>query len=481
MTATTTSQATPYGAKIPTYVKAIYGLGDWGAASATTARSLFWAFFLVSVIGIPIELAGAAIVVGRIWDGINDPLIGILSDRLSTKWGRRRPLIMAGAIPFGVGFFLMFNAPPFEANWAITVYYILVFILYDTAFTLVNAPYAALTPEMTQDYDERSSLAGWRMGNSIFASLLTAALFKLLAENVFAGWFEGAKAVQRGYAVSAAIWGLVIIITPLLVVAVVREPTNYEEEEELNLLQILKDVWANKPFRIGALVYLLTFTAVDIITAIFVWFLIYYMQLGNGADSLVLAATLGMATLTMPITVMLMRRFGKKRTYFVLMSFWVVVQLGISAIAPGNLNLVLLLAALAGLGYGAANAIPWAIVADVIEEDEWNTGKRREGAYSAFLVTFRKFTSAMSIALVAFMLGRAGFIEPNGAIGQSPLDVTQPDSAINMLRIFMGVFPAILLICSMIAIRYYPLTKEAHAELRRKLEERRAQQALQTE
>lgn len=162
--------------KLSTFTKAIYGLGDWGASSATTARSLFWLFFIVSVVGVDVGIAGLAFIIGRLWDGINDPLVGTLSDRFRSRWGRRRPFMLLGAIPFGLGFFLMFNRPPFESDLAVALYYGVVFILYDTAYTVVNAPYSALTSELTEDYDERSSLAGWRMANSIFASLFTAGL-----------------------------------------------------------------------------------------------------------------------------------------------------------------------------------------------------------------------------------------------------------------------------------------------------------------
>ncbi|MEZ4638638.1 MAG: MFS transporter [Caldilineaceae bacterium] len=96
----------------------------------------------------------------------------------------------------------MFNPPPFADPLVAALYYGAVFILYDTAYTIVNAPYSALTSELTEDYDERSSLAGWRMANSIFASLLTAGLFKVLAENVFVNWFEGPNALVSGYAVA---------------------------------------------------------------------------------------------------------------------------------------------------------------------------------------------------------------------------------------------------------------------------------------
>lgn len=455
--------------KLSTFTKAIYGLGDWGASSATTARSLFWLFFIVSVVGADIRLAGIAFIIGRIWDGINDPLVGILSDRFRSRWGRRRPFMLLGAVPFGLGFFLMFSPPPFQSGWAVALYYGVVFILYDTAYTIVNAPYAALTSELTDDYDERSSLAGWRMANSIFAALLTAALFKLLAENVFAGWFDGPAALQRGYAVSGAIWGLVITLAPLLVVTFVREPERVLEKDDqpIDFFKITKEVLSNRPFRIGATIYLLAFTAVDIITTVFVWFLIYYMGLNPPFDSIVLALVLGVAFLSMPLTVTLMQRYGKGRTYIGMMTFWAVVMVVISLLPPGNIPLVMIAAALAGLGYGAANATPWAIVADVIEEDEWHTGKRREGVYAGYLVMFRKVATAFAVGfLVPQVLSATGFVEGNVA--------TQPESAILALRIFMGSIPAVLLIVSMVAAARYPLTREAHAELRRQLEERRA-------
>ncbi len=463
--------------RLPTFTKAIYGLGDWGAASAATARNLFWLFFIVSVVGVDISLAGVAFIIGRFWDGINDPLVGILSDRFRSRWGRRRPFMLLGAVPFGVGFFLMFSPPPFEGDLAIALYYALVFILYDTAFTIVNAPYSALTAELTEDYDERASLAGWRMANAIFVSLLTAGLFKLLAENVFAGWFSGPEATRNGYAVAAAIWGLVIIVSPLLVVAFVREPERGlpKEEKRINLVQITKEVFANRPFRIGATVYLLAFTSVDIITSVFVWFLIYYMQLTPPFDSIVLATVLGVAFLSMPLTIRLMQRLGKSVTYIRMMISWAAVMTVISLLPPGNVPLTLAAAAIAGIGYGAANAIPWAIVADIIEEDEWRSGKRREGIYASYLVTFRKIATAFAVGvIVPQVLGATGFIE--GAT------TFQPPAAVLALRIFMGVIPAALLILSIYAAARYPLDRAAHDELRRKLALRRArQQAEQPE
>ena len=123
--------------------KFIYGLGDWGTSAATAARNLYWLFFLVSVVGLKAEYAGTAILLGRAWDAVNDPLIGMISDRLNTRWGRRRPFLLFGAIPFGVMFFMLFIVPPFKGDAALAAYYTVVFLLFDTLYTVINVPYSA--------------------------------------------------------------------------------------------------------------------------------------------------------------------------------------------------------------------------------------------------------------------------------------------------------------------------------------------------
>lgn len=334
-------------------IKFIYGLGDWGTSAATTARNAFWFVFLTNVVGIGPGLAGAVVLVGRIWDGINDPLVGMLSDRLRTRWGRRRPFLLFGAIPFGLTFAFMFFVPPIESQVGLAIYYSAIFLIFDTLYTIVNVPYSALTPELSDDYDERSNLAGWRMGTSIFAALVTAGTFKLLAENVFGTWFGGGdQAIRSGYALTAAIWGMTLA-APLLIVFKNIEETEHEvDTDPIRPWQTFKEVFSNRPFRLGATVYLLSFATVDVILVVIVRFLIDYVQVDPGIDNLVLAIVLGLALLTMPLVVRMMRRFGKSRTYIGSMSFMAVVMAIISQVPPGGQNWILVAAVFAGLGFG---------------------------------------------------------------------------------------------------------------------------------
>jgi len=468
----------PVSEKLSTKTKLIYGLGDWGTSAATAARSLFWLYFLISVVGLNAGIAGVVILIGRIWDSVNDPLIGSLSDRIDTRWSRRRPFLLFGAIPFGLSFFFLFIQPPISDPVLLAVYYGLVFLLFDTMYTIINVPYSALTPELTEDYDERSSLAGWRIAIAILAALIAGATFQLLAENQIAPLFEPtfglSGSLRAGYAITAAVWSITLMIPPLILFKTIREPQRVPPDKDpFRPWRTFLEVFSNRPFRIASVVYLLSFTTADIVITVMVWFLIFYLGASTGFVSLVIGLVLGLAFITMPLTVKMMHKFGKKKSYIAAMSIFAIVLFFISQAPPGGYAYVVVAALFAGFGYGAVNVIPWAMVADVVEEDELKSGKRREGIYSGYLVFFRKLATAITIFGVTWILSLTGFIESTTGTVR---DIEQPESALLALRIMVGIVPAIMLIVAIIATTRYPLDRERHEDIRRQLEKRRAKQ-----
>ena len=167
-----------------------------------------------------------------------------------------------------------------------------------------------------------------------------------------------------------------------------------------------------------------------------------------------------------------MRRFGKRNMFIVSMALFAVVLIIISQVPPGGQYYVLVAAAVGGLGYGAANVVPWAIVADVVEADELKTGKRREGVYAGYLVFFRKLATAFSVFIATWVLDLAGFQE--GTTGSQ--FIQQPDSALLALRSLVGFVPAIMLAGAIFFAWQYPLDRDAHQEIRRQLVEQRQAQ-----
>ncbi|MEO0409053.1 MAG: MFS transporter, partial [Cyanobacteria bacterium P01_A01_bin.135] len=160
--------------------KLAYGAGDMGAG--LTANLVVFSFlaFLTNVAGLSPALAGTVLLVGKIWDGINDPMVGFLSDRTRSRWGRRHVWMLFGSIPFGVSFMLMWLVPGFEQPWLKFAYYLVVSMVFFTTYTAVNLPYAALTPELTQDYDERTTLSSFRLAFSLGGAVLGLALGAVL-------------------------------------------------------------------------------------------------------------------------------------------------------------------------------------------------------------------------------------------------------------------------------------------------------------
>jgi len=152
--------------------KLLYGAGDTGFSLTSTIVGTYLLIFLTDVVGIPAGLAGIPLLVGRSWDWINDPLVGHISDRTRTRWGRRRPFMLFGALPFGLAFAMLWYRPPWEDTVALVAYYAMAYVLFEAAATFVYMPYFALTPELTSDYDERTSLTSYRMFFSILGSLV---------------------------------------------------------------------------------------------------------------------------------------------------------------------------------------------------------------------------------------------------------------------------------------------------------------------
>lgn len=462
-------------AKLSMRTKFAYGLGDWGTSAATSARNLYWLFFLVSVVGLRAEVAGIVILIGRVWDSINDPLVGMISDRLQTRWGRRRPLILAGAVPFGLTFFFLFYVPDWDNDQVLLIYYAVVYLLFDTMYTVINVPYAAMTPELTEDYDERSSLAGWRIAIAILASLIAAASFKATAEDLIgmamAESMGLAEAVRFGYAATAAFWSVTLILSPVLLVLLVKETgSDRVLTDPIRPIQTLKEVLRNRPFRLVAVIYMLGFTTADIVVTVFVWFLVFYVGAERGFDVLVLGLVLGLAFLTMPLTVRLMRRFGKREAYIGTMAIYAIVLFIMSQIPRGGQWYVLAAAFFAGFGHGAVNVIPWAMIADVVDQDELMSGKRREGIYSGYMVFFRKLATALAIFIVTRVLAASGFVSSTGgSLGET----AQPESALIALRVLVGVVPSVMLVLSIVVAWRYPLSKQAHQELLRQLAQNR--------
>ena len=438
--------------------KLLFSTGDLSTSIPLAILMFFQLYFLTDVARLRPDYAGWAVGVGRIWDAINDPLFGLLSDRIRTRWGRRRVLLLFGAVPLGLSFMLMWIVPGM-GQLGLAIYYALVLILFDTVFTLVHVGYNALTPEMTSDYDERSSLNGYRMVFSISGTLGAIILATVL------GW--SIKDQRLLYGLVGLILGLVSMIPPWVVFSITRERPAAELPEPLPMRQAIRSTLSNSPFRLVMGLYLLSWTTASILAAVLIYFATYYLRVPEQANYFVLAAQ-GIAILFIPVVVWLARLLDKRRAFILGSATWIAVFLGIFSLRADQVTLAYILAALSGAGIATAYVIPWAMVPDIIEYDQVRTGQRREGSYYAFASFFQKLATGLAIWGMGQALAWAKYITPQ--VGQAP--PIQPAQAIQAIRIFAGPVPAILLILAIVCAWYYPISRENHKALLEQLAER---------
>jgi GPH family glycoside/pentoside/hexuronide:cation symporter len=467
-------------AKLPFWLKTLYGSGDWGIASIGMMRSIFYAIYLTDVVGIEPRLASLGALAGVIWDAINDPIIGVLSDRMKSKLGRRRPFLLWFAFPFGLSFVMLWSAPNWDSQVALLMYVTLAFMLSDTLTTLVAVPYYSLTPELTQNYDERTSLSSFR---SVF-QLLSAMVVVIAAPMIVDAVISGGGTQQQGFLTAGAVFGAIGSLPLFLIGLFVRERYSEEtqEQETLSFRETLKLAWQNVPFRYAVGIYMFNWSAVDMVAITFPFFLLYWVAQGNllakitifGVDLALESAFFGVmmfvCVLFVPFWLWLSKRFNKIQAYIAGMAAWVVVQVLIFTIQPGDTNYLLFIAALAGIGVSAAYILPDSILPDVIEWDELRTGRRQEGIYYGIRTLIRKLTGALVIFVTLQVLGWSGYMPP-------PENVTifkQPESALFMIRAMVSFIGAGILLGTIIIAWSYPLTREKYQRIQKLLAVRKS-------
>jgi GPH family glycoside/pentoside/hexuronide:cation symporter len=284
-----------------------------GAGIIATIEGFVFLIFLTNVAGLSLGWAGTVLLVGRIWDAVNDPLVGVLSDRTRFRWGRRHTWMLFGSIPFGVTFFLLWIVPQFSQNpqtneiWLV-VYYSLMFVMFDTAYTAVNLPYTALTPELTQDYDERTNLNSYRFAFSIGGSILALALGSGLEQI-----FNAPEQQRLQYMTLGAVCAVLSVIPIYVCVWGTEERYPEQTTEDLDLKQQFKVVWQNRPFLFVIGIYLFSWLAFQLTASILPYFVVNWMQLDDYFP--VALVVQSVAVVMLFVWSRVSDRVGKKVTY----------------------------------------------------------------------------------------------------------------------------------------------------------------------
>jgi GPH family glycoside/pentoside/hexuronide:cation symporter len=316
-----------------------------------------------------------------------------------------------------------------------------------------------MTPELTSDYDERTSLTTYRMVFSIIGALIAYVVPLVIIGDMSP---ENALRVRN---VGAGV--AFVSILPLLIVFLgTHERSEYQAQKQPKLSESFRAAVKNKPFLYAIGIFLLTWTALDVLQTVLLYYLKYRMNLPESGD-LIFGLLFVTAMISLPFWQWASRRWDKRRAYIGGMVFLAVVMVGLSFLNPDwGLLAMGLLSALAGVGLGAVQLLTWAMIPDAVEWDEVQTGQRHEGMFYSLVTTFRKIAVSISIPLVMLMLEWTGYVA-NAEI--------QPASAIFGLQLLIGPIPAICLVFGIVLAFIYPMNRTRHAELRTKLADRKAE------
>jgi GPH family glycoside/pentoside/hexuronide:cation symporter len=445
---------------LPLRTKLSYGVGDLGLALTGAMLGLLFAKFLTDTVGLPPSLVAVAIFIGRAWDLVNDPIQGYISDHIHTRWGRRRPFLLFGAIPFGLTFLGLWWIPPIASQVWLTVYYSAMYFLFDTFATILFIPYVALTPEITADYDDRTSLTSFRMGFSIFGSLLGIVVPLLVL---------GGAAIPPEKSTSVFIIASALAVAStipfLIVFAGTRENVAHVQQEQPKLREILSEMRGNRPYIIAVVIYLATILGFEVLIGSTLFFMQYKLQMPGIAAYTTLTMFLS-ALAAIPLWNWVSKKLDKAKGYAVAIASLTIILL-IFAFFDNHvpIYLIFIFSALAGIGLSAGHNIPWAILPDTIEYGEYLSGKRHEGIYYSFMALARKIASIFTLPALLLLLNWSGYV-PN-LPQQAPLTVT-------MIAFLFAGIPAVLFIIGFITALRYPLSRERFNEIKVELDRRKA-------
>lgn len=451
--------------------KFFYGFGDLSANIMFAAISFYLLYFFVNVGGLKAELASAVFLIAKFWDAFTDYLMGRISDKTKSKWGKRRVYMLFGAVPYGLAFLLLWIAPFGEsAQVGKMIYYTLAYMLFNTAWTVVYIPYNAITANMTDNYDERTSLNGIRIALANVGIILGAALFALFAdgqESLFYKLFGNAK---HAYLMSASIFAIISIVIMLLCAGNIKERVDDAEQNDKGFFVTLKEFFKLPEFRNVMLCYLLSMVGFDIIMAVFMFFINDSLGFSGGAMAMVFVAIpLVCAIASSFVWVKLSEKFNKHKVYTIACVYMAFVLIFAIFVPAKNIATTILLCVFAGFGMSAIQILPYASVPDVVEVDEYVNGTRREGAYYGITQFMYKVANGVSIALVSAVLGAFGYIESTDGTA-----IQQPDSALLAVRIVLGALPGVIFLISIIFSRRANLSRERFATIKAELDIRRA-------
>ncbi|MEM9767303.1 MAG: MFS transporter [Cyanobacteria bacterium P01_D01_bin.71] len=442
---------------LPFSVKLAYGTGELAAAVPSSLSAFFVLYFFTDVAGMTPVLAGGVLMFGRLWDAINDPLVGWLSDRTQSPLGRRYPWMLIGSVPLSICFVLLWTVPPVETQWGLFTYYSVLSLFAFASLTAVQLPYTTLAAELSDDYDERTALISMKSAFSIGGSILGLVMAQIVFDRV-------ANPEAQYHLLGRLSASLAVFMIVICVVGTYRRYWQVQAHRlhgqspapPQSLLSNMRSVFRNAAFRKILGLYLCGWIGIQLTAAMLPYFVGAWMELSESHFARMALTVQGTAIAMVIVWERVAKLSGKRTVFLVGAPLAIGALASLITVQPGQVFMMYLLGIFAGMGVATMYMVPFSMLPDVVDLDELHTGLRREGLYFSAVVFLQK----LGIAVALFASG--SFLDLTGFIANAE---SQPPAALWSIRLLIGPLPAVLLVCSLWFAYRYPISRHRHEEI----------------
>lgn len=449
-----------------------YGLGD-------TASNLYWKLFenfqlifYTDVFGISAAAAATMFFVTKLWDAINDPLVGFLSDRTKTAWGRFRPYLLWMSIPFAVTGILTFYTPDLPPNGKLIYAYITYTAVF-MAYTAINIPYGALMGVISPNSLERTTVSTYRFILAFFGGLVVQKFTEPLV-----AFFGGSSQImvdgvaltvidkQTGFFWTVVCYALAAVVLFTITFLTTKERVVPEQTENTAFRQDVKDLLKNRPWLVLLIVGLFQILAGWTRGSATAYYFTYYV--GSTFGDFLVAGTIA-SIIGMLFTKQLVKIFGNKLLMILVMLANALCMAAFIFLNKEQVGAMYALHIVGSFITGPMPILLWAMYADVADYSEWRNHRRATGLVFAAATFSQKLGSALGAAVPGWALAAYSFNAPIDNVQQ-----VQSEATIGGIITLMSVTPAIFLSCGCIAMLFYNISPQLMHQIETELQQRKA-------
>ena len=432
-----------------------YSIGDFAGSSLWQTMAFFLPVFYTDVFLLPAASVATLFMVVRIFDALNDPIMGTIADRTRSRWGKFRPYLLFGSVPLGLLTALMFTTPDLSDSGKLVYAYVTYFLLL-VLYTLVMVPYNTLVGVMTSNPVERTSLSSYKFVFAYAAGLMVQALLIPMVSKL------GQGNEAQGYQLSMTGLGIICVIALVIAFASTKERVKPDPKVQTSLKNDLKDIMQNRPWLILFCCTAMVFIYIGIRSASVMYYFEYFVGRRELAAVFMVSGTVAVLLGVLP-TKILSQKFGKRNLFLACLAV-IIISLVVNYLAAPE-NLILIFATQITFSFASGPTMPlvWSMLADTADYSEWKNGRRATGLIYSVATFGQKTGIAIGASLMLAIISYYGY---QANVAQSP------ESQLG-IRICMTIVPALIALAGTILLIFYNLPDRKLINIEKELNERR--------